>query len=83
MLKELTNGNYFIYQIADGGCGIVKAVNAAHAALVVANSYHAVTHSSYDVDDVKIHPLNNGGHYFEEAPNVIELGWEIDSNSWD
>lgn len=83
MLKELTNGNYFIYQIADGGCGIVKAVNAANAAVVVANSYYEVNHSSCDVNDIKIRPLNNGGHYFEEAPNVIELGWEIDSNSWD
>ena len=82
MLKELTNGNYFLYQIVDGGCGIVKAVNMSHAALVVVNSYNKVTHSSYNVDDVKINPLSFG-HYLDEAPNVIELGWEIDSNSWD
>lgn len=82
MLKELTNGNYFLYQINDGGCGIVKAENKAQAALVVVNSYNKVTHSSYNVDDVKIHPLSFG-HYLDEAPNVIELGWEINSNCWD
>lgn len=27
MFEELTNGNYFIYQFSDGGCGLVKAVN--------------------------------------------------------
>lgn len=78
MLKELTNGNYFIYQINDGGCGIVKAVNVANAAVVVANAYHDNTGATYDTDDIMIYPLDDGNHYFSGIPNVIELGWSIE-----
>lgn len=79
-MNELLNGNYFIYQIIDGGCGIVKAVNAANAAVVVANAYYKNTGATYDTDDITIYPLDDGNHYFAGIPNVIELGWSIEMN---
>jgi len=77
MLGELTNGNYFIYQFNDGGCGIVKAVNAAHAAVVVANAYHDNNSGNYDPSDIEIYPIDDGG-YKANTPNVIELGWKFE-----
>lgn len=77
MFEELTNGNYFIYQISDGGCGLVKAINEAHAAVVVANAYHDNNSGNYDPSDIEIYPIDDGG-YKANMPNVIELGWKIE-----
>ena len=72
MLKELLNGNYFIYQIKDGGCGIVKANNKPEAITTVKKAYAA--HGEYNIN-VGIHDIEKS--FFDDAPNVIELGWTI------
>ena len=74
--KELTNGNYYIYQISDGGCGIVKAETEAEAKLRAAFSYHK--HGQPDVHswDVEVFEIDKDG-YQEDCPYLIELGWDI------
>ena len=73
MLKELLNGNYFIYQIEDGGCGIVKANDKVEAVVNVKNAYDM--HGEHDIE-VDVFDIE-GNRYFDDSPNVIELGWEI------
>lgn len=34
-MDELMNGNYWIYQLVDGGCGIVKANDSSEACINV------------------------------------------------
>lgn len=79
MLKELLNGKYFIYQILDGGCGIVKANSEAQAKAMVIDTYRTHCGSDYDYNmaDVECYPITSDNRYFKGTPNVLELGWSI------
>lgn len=78
MLKELLNGNYYIYQLSDGGCGIVKANTKEEAIAIVIDAYK--THGIVEVDksDIDITKIQDG--LFDDAENVIELGMSIEFN---
>lgn len=78
-LKQLTNGNYYIYQVDDGGCGIVKAENEDKARLKVAYAYHR--HGQPDIHscNVEVFKIDPQG-YQEDCPYVVELGWNFQPN---
>lgn len=79
MLKELTNGNYFIYQFNDGGCGIVEGKDEAEAVANVMDAYRGHDGSEYsatDIDCKSIADMEN--MFFADKPKVIELGWTIE-----
>lgn len=80
MLEELLNGKYFIYQICDGGCGIVKANTESQAKVIVMDAYrsHCGIDYDYDFEDIECHEITNDNSYFKGTPNVIELGWTIE-----
>ena len=76
-LKELSNGNYFIYQIDDGGCGIVYAENGPEeAATKVLESY--VNHGCEDmsIEEISIYDIYEKP--FDDSPDVIEIGLMIE-----
>ena len=75
-LKELTSGNYYIYQVDDGGCGIVKAENKQKAQLEVAYSYHKHGQPDVHTSNVEVYKIDPQG-YQEDCPYLIELGWEM------
>ena len=79
MLKELMNGNYYIYQLSFGGCGIVKANNDVEAKVNIMNAYKGHDGSEYDATDIwccNICDLSNV--FFADDSNVIELGWKLE-----
>lgn len=79
MLKELMNGNYYIYQLRFGGCGIVKANSDVEAKVNIMNTYKGHDGSEYDATDIwccNICDLSNV--FFADDPNVIELGWKLE-----
>ena len=79
MIKELTNGNYYIYQISDGGCGIVKANSDVEAKVNVMNAYKGHDGSEYSATDIWCCNICDlGNTFFADKPNVIELGWTIE-----
>ena len=80
MLEELLNGKYFIYQISDGGCGIVKANTEAQAVVAVMDAYrsHCGSDFDYSATDIKCYKITNDSRYFKGTPNVLELGWSIE-----
>lgn len=79
MLKELTNGNYFIYQINDGGCGIVKAKSEPEAVANVMDAYRGHNGDEYSATDIDCKNIADiGNAFFVDKPNVIELGWIIE-----
>ena len=75
-LKGLTNGKCFLYQLDDGGAGIVEANNKEEAKLKVAWAYHK--HGQPDVHsyDVEIYDIDSCNCQ-DDSPDVIELCWEI------
>ena len=73
MLNELINGNYFIYQIGDGGCGIVKADNYEEALKNVEKAYSI--HGEKNIV-VELHKIMEDG-WFNDSPDIIEIGWYI------
>ena len=79
MLKELMNGNYYIYQLSFGGFGIVKANSDVEAKVNIMNAYKGHDGSEYDATDIwccNICDLSNV--FFADDPNVIELGWKLE-----
>lgn len=77
--KKLLNGKYYIYQIEDGGCGIVKADDEVDAVIKVKESY--VLHGQPDIceEDIEVHLINyDTCSVFLDTPDVIELGMRID-----
>ena len=78
MLKELCNGNYFIYQIDDGGCGIVKADDVVDAIVRVIVSYREHGERDLSSDDVKCYNIKDISLYFSSSPDVLEFGWSIE-----
>ena len=79
MLKKLINGNYFIYQLRFGGCGIVKAKNSAEAITNIIDAYRRHDGSEYAVGDINCKNIADIGITFTiDKPNVIELGWKLE-----
>ena len=76
MLKELMNGNYFIYHISDGGVGIVKAETEEQAKDFVCNAYRKHNSGDYSRDEIYCEKIEDG--YFDDSPEVIELGWHLE-----
>ena len=74
--KTLTNGYYYIYQVDDGGCGIVRAENEDRARLKVAYSYHRHGQPDVHTSNVEVYKIDPQG-YQEDCPYLIELGWEM------
>ena len=72
MLMDLTNGNYYIYQIKNGGCGLVKANSKDEATAAVLEAYHK--HGQPDLTEYDVDIWNVHNECFEDSPNVIELG---------
>lgn len=80
-MNELQNGNYFIYQLIDGGCGIVKGKDEAEAVANVMVAYKGHDGSEYSALDIEIKNIRDiGNAFFADRPNVIELGWSIEMN---
>lgn len=80
-MDELMNGNYWIYQIADGGCGIVKANSSSEAYANVMDAYRGHDGTEYDALDIEIKNIADMGNaFFADKPKVIELGWQIEMN---
>jgi len=80
-MDELMNGNYWIYQIVDGGCGIVKAMGEAGAKANVMAAYESHSGIEYDPADIKVRNIRDMGNaFFADRPSVIELGWTIEMN---
>lgn len=77
MIKELINGNYYIYQLSDGGCGIVQAKGEKEAAMTVVDAYNRQHSGIYEPADVHIKEIEGKNNYHESSPNVLELGWQI------
>ena len=74
MLKELTNGKYFIYQLKDGGFGIVYADTVDDAFDKIINSYSIHGGGECNDNDIELFAIENRP-YFEDTPDVFELGW--------
>ncbi len=72
LMNELTNENYYMYKIAGGGFGIVKANTEDSAKREVLNAYHKHGQPELTEEDVTVLPVISG--YFSDSPNVIELG---------
>lgn len=70
VLKWLASGNYWLYELDDGGKGIVKAETNEEALKKLKDAYKK--HYSEDtMPDFRISPIEGG--YFEDTPDVIEL----------
>lgn len=79
MLKELTNGKYFLYQLIDGGCGIVEGENESEAKANVMDAYMGHDGSVYGAADIECKKIIDiGNAFFADKPKVIELGWSIE-----
>lgn len=79
MIKELTNGDYYLYQIDDGGCGIVKASNEAEAIAKIMDAYRGHGGAEYDALDIVCKNICDVGNvFFADHPSVIEIGWRIE-----
>jgi len=81
VIKKLTKGDYFAYQVDDGGCGIVKANSTDEAREKVALSYnrHGDPYTTANnVEVVSIKAIKEDGGYFGD--DVIELGWRMEFN---
>lgn len=77
MLKELFNGNYYIFEIADGGFGIVKANGKEEAVKDILKSYHKHGCSDLKETDVVITSIKEEcSEPFKDSENIVELGWE-------
>ena len=75
MLEQLNNGSYFIYQIIDGGFGIVRANDVNEATSKVVSSYNEHGQPELEERDVDIYGIRDYGSYFND--DVFELGMEI------
>ena len=78
-LSDLTNGNFYLYQVDDGGAGIVEADTEEAAKIKVAFSYHKHGQPDVHSQDVEVFKIDSES-YFEDCPSVIELAWEIKPN---
>lgn len=77
MIKELINGNYFIYQLSDGGCGIVKAESKVKAVELVIDAYNSQHSGTYYESEITVTEIVSKNRLFKNHPNVLELGWSI------
>lgn len=82
MLNQLANGSYYIYQVCDGGCGIVKANSTEEAKAIVVDSYnnHSGDDCTYVPIDVACYRIPNDNRTFKESSEIIELGFWIDAD---
>lgn len=72
MFSIFIKENYYMYKIANGGFGIVKANTEDSAKREVLNAYHKHGQPELTEEDVTVLPVISG--YFSDSPNVIELG---------
>ena len=68
-LSELCNGNYFYYEIDDGGKGIVAADSAEEAELKVRSAYKK--HGG--LDDLTPVRIYDSFSWFKDEVDVIEI----------
>lgn len=78
--KDLTNGDFWVYRIADGGCGIVKAEKGIHPSATVADAYKGYRGEDYSPADIECRQITEKDSRFRMMGNVIELGWNIELN---
>lgn len=77
-MNELMNGNFWIYQLFDGGFGIVKANTEAEAFANVMYAYKEHGGEEYDATEIEIKNICDIGNvFFTDKPNVIEIGWTL------
>lgn len=70
LLNELVNGNYYYYDLEDGGAGIVMANGWNEAKRKVKEAY--TKHSSDPfTENIMIYPINQKP--FDDAPDVLEI----------
>ena len=70
MLKTLTNGDYFLYKLEQGGGGIVRADSPTDAVRKVREAYRK--HSSADfTEGISVYDIYQVP--FDDCPDVLEI----------